>query len=117
MMHTGNLATLQNVIGHYGTINLAPGNTNLDPRLRPNGFGQKLNLTVPEVNTLIAFKKIIRNKFICRFKMVKSILIQKKLHKFVELLIIYKERCSKKQHSILVIFRFHLRNFVKFDLR
>jgi cytochrome c peroxidase len=31
-MHTGNLATIQNVIGHYGTINNA-GNTNLDPRL------------------------------------------------------------------------------------
>lgn len=59
MMHTGNLATLQNVIGHYGTINLAPGNTNLDPRLRPNGFGQKLNLTAPEVNALIAFLRTL----------------------------------------------------------
>jgi cytochrome c peroxidase len=39
-MHTANLNTLQNVLGHYGSINLAPGNTNLDPRLRPNGFGQ-----------------------------------------------------------------------------
>ncbi|RTY92107.1 cytochrome-c peroxidase [Flavobacterium sp. RSP46] len=54
-MHTGNLTTLQNVIGHYGSINLAPGNTNLDPRLAPNGFGQKLNLTAPEVNALVAF--------------------------------------------------------------
>lgn len=54
-MHTGNLATIQNVIGHYGSINLAPGNTNLDPRLAPNGFGQKLNLTAPEVNALVAF--------------------------------------------------------------
>jgi cytochrome c peroxidase len=54
-MHTGNLATIQNVIGHYGSINLAPGNTNLDPRLSPNGFGQKLNLTAPEVNALVAF--------------------------------------------------------------
>lgn len=59
MMHTGNLATLQNVIGHYGTINLAPGNTNLDLRLRPNGFGQKLNLTAPEVNALIAFLRTL----------------------------------------------------------
>lgn len=59
MMHTGNLATLQNVIGHYGTINLAPRNTNLDPRLRPNGFGQKLNLTAPEVNALIAFLRTL----------------------------------------------------------
>lgn len=59
MMHTGNLATLQNVIGHYGNINLAPGNTNLDPRLKPNGFGQQLNLTATEVNALIAFLKTL----------------------------------------------------------
>jgi cytochrome c peroxidase len=59
MMHTGNLVTLQNAIGHYGTINLAPGNTNLDPRLRPNGFGQQLNLTAPEVNALIAFLRTL----------------------------------------------------------
>ena len=59
MMHTGNLATLQNVIGHYGTINIAPGNTNLDPRLRPNGFGQQLHLTATEVNALTAFIKTL----------------------------------------------------------
>jgi cytochrome c peroxidase len=54
-MHTGNLATIQNVIGHYGNINKAAGNTNLDPRLTPNGFGQKLNLTAAEVNALTVF--------------------------------------------------------------
>jgi cytochrome c peroxidase len=54
-MHTGNLATLQTVIGHYGSINLARGNTNLDPRLTPNGFGQNLNITATEVNALVAF--------------------------------------------------------------
>jgi len=59
MMHTGNLTTLQNVIGHYGNINLAPGNTNLDRRLTPNGFGQQLNLTAAEVNALIAFLKTL----------------------------------------------------------
>lgn len=59
MMHTGNLATLQNVIGHYGAITLAPGNTNLDQRLRPNGFGQKLNLTATEVSALTAFIKTL----------------------------------------------------------
>ena len=59
MMHTGNLATLQNVIGHYGTINRAPGNTNLDPRLTPKGFGQQLNLTATEVNALVAFLKTL----------------------------------------------------------
>ena len=59
MMHTGNLETLQNAIGHYGTINLALGNTNLEPRLRPNGFGPKLNLTAPEVNAIIAFLRTL----------------------------------------------------------
>ncbi len=58
-MHAGNLAMIQTVIGHYGSINLAPVNTNLDPRLRPNGFGQSLNLTVPEVNALVAFIKTL----------------------------------------------------------
>jgi cytochrome c peroxidase len=45
MMHTGGLTSLRTVIGHYGTINLAPGNNRLDPRLRPNGVGQRLNFT------------------------------------------------------------------------
>lgn len=55
-MHTGNLATLQATINHYNTINIAPGNTNLDSRLIPNGTdGQQLNLTSNEVNAVIAF--------------------------------------------------------------
>lgn len=59
MMHTGGLETLQNVIGHYGSINLAARNTNLDPRLAPNGFGQQLNFQPGEVNALIAFIKTL----------------------------------------------------------
>lgn len=59
MMHTGNLATLQTAIGHYGTINLAPGNTNLDNKLVVNGQGQKLNLTAQDVNSVIAFLKTL----------------------------------------------------------
>ncbi len=59
MMHTGVLVYLQNVVGHYGTINIAPGNTNLDPRLMPGGFGQHLNLTAPEVNAVITFLKTL----------------------------------------------------------
>ncbi|WP_293890358.1 cytochrome c peroxidase [Flavobacterium sp.] len=59
LMHTGVFTSLQTVIGHYGTINLAPGNTNLDPKLRPNGFGQKLNFTAPEVNALMAFLRTL----------------------------------------------------------
>ncbi len=58
-MHTGNFTTLQQVIGHYANINLAPGNTNLDPRLAPNGNGQKLNLTAQETNAIIAFLKTL----------------------------------------------------------
>ncbi len=59
LMHTAGIANLQTLIGHYGNINTAPGNTNLDPRLRPNGIGQKLNLTATEVNDLIAFIKTL----------------------------------------------------------
>lgn len=59
MMHTGGFISLQNVIGHYGTITIAPRNTNLDPRLAPNGFGQQLNFQPGEVNALIAFIKTL----------------------------------------------------------
>jgi cytochrome c peroxidase len=59
MMHTGNLATIQNVIGHYANINIAPGNNNLDNRLRPNGIGQKLNLTAQEVINVVAFLRTL----------------------------------------------------------
>jgi cytochrome c peroxidase len=59
LMHTGNLRTLQNAIGHYGTINIAPGNNNLDPRLTPGGVGQQLNFNAQEINALIAFLKTL----------------------------------------------------------
>ncbi|MDI9365457.1 MAG: cytochrome c peroxidase [Flavobacterium sp.] len=59
LMHTGNLATLQNVIGHYGAINAAPGNTNLDSRLVINGQGQRLNLTAQDVTSVVAFLKTL----------------------------------------------------------
>lgn len=59
LMHTGNLQTLQNAIGHYNTINIAPGNTNLDPRLTPNGQGQKLNLTGAEMSAIEAFLRTL----------------------------------------------------------
>lgn len=59
LMHTGVITSLQAAIGHYGTINIAPGNTNLDPRLTPNGVGQQLNLTQNEVNAVIAFLRTL----------------------------------------------------------
>lgn len=59
MMHTGVITTLQTVIGHYGNINANPQNTNLDARLKPNGFGQQLHLTATEVNAVIAFLKTL----------------------------------------------------------
>jgi cytochrome c peroxidase len=59
IMHTGVITTLQAAIGHYGTITIAPGNTNLDPRLTPGGFGQQLNLNATEVNAVIAFLRTL----------------------------------------------------------
>jgi cytochrome c peroxidase len=59
LMHTGVIKTLQAVIGHYGQIVQAPGNTRLDQRLRPNGFGQNLNLNQQEVDAVIAFLKTL----------------------------------------------------------
>lgn len=59
MMHTGVITSLQQAVGHYGTINIAPGNNNLDPRLRPGGVGQQLNLTATEVNSVIAFLRTL----------------------------------------------------------
>ncbi len=57
LMHTGVITSLVTLLGHYNDINRAPGNGNLDPRLRPNGFGQQLRLTDQETDALIAFLK------------------------------------------------------------
>jgi len=60
MMHTAVIADLQTAIGHYGNLtNAAINNTNLDPRLKPNGVGQQLNLTATEVQAVIAFLKTL----------------------------------------------------------
>lgn len=55
MMHTGIITSLQAAIGHYGNLTAAIGNPNLDPRLKPNGFGQQLHLNATEINAMIAF--------------------------------------------------------------
>lgn len=54
-MHDAVLADLNAVLNHYNNIIIAQGNTNLDPRLRPGGNPQQLNLTVPERNAVLAF--------------------------------------------------------------
>jgi cytochrome c peroxidase len=56
MMHTGAIGSLRAVLNHYNSINLGPGqNLNIDPRLTPNGIGQKLNLTENEITAVVAF--------------------------------------------------------------
>ncbi|NHN25882.1 cytochrome-c peroxidase [Flavobacterium jejuense] len=55
LMHTGTISSLQAAIGHYNIINLATGNTNLDPKLQPGGNGQQLNMTGAEMSALQAF--------------------------------------------------------------
>ncbi len=55
LMHHGGVNSLAMVIEHYNNIDAGSLNPNLDPKLRPNGFGQKLNLTNQEKNALIAF--------------------------------------------------------------
>ena len=60
LMHTAVINSLQAAIGHYGDLtNATANNINLDPRLKPNGMGQKLNLTATEVNSVIAFLKTL----------------------------------------------------------
>lgn len=60
MMHTGVITTLQAAIGHYGNLtNAAINNPNLDPRLKPNGFGQQLHLNATEVDAVMAFLKTL----------------------------------------------------------
>ena len=57
MMHNGAFPTLESVIEHYNRI---PNNNNqLDPRLRPNGNPQQLNLTQAEKDALVAFLKTL----------------------------------------------------------
>jgi cytochrome c peroxidase len=59
MMHTGALRNLRAVINHYNTINLNPRNNNLDPRLRPGGNGQNLNVTEAEIAAIVAFMQTL----------------------------------------------------------
>lgn len=60
LMHDGSFNSLEAVIEHYNNIPIVAGNNNLDPKLRPNGMPQKLNLTDTEKQSLIAFLKTLR---------------------------------------------------------
>ena len=55
-MHDASLKTINEVLEHYNNIT---DNPNLDPRLRPAGHPQKLQLTVSEKEALIAFLKTL----------------------------------------------------------
>ena len=57
-MHNGAFVELIDVINHYNVID-ATGNNNLDPRLRPAGNPQRLNMTDNEKNALIAFMETL----------------------------------------------------------
>ncbi|MEZ4954037.1 MAG: cytochrome c peroxidase [Saprospiraceae bacterium] len=64
LMHDGSLASIEAVIDHYDHLNIVPGNTNLDNRLRGggpggNGNGQNLNLTEQEKSALVAFLRTL----------------------------------------------------------
>ena len=59
MMHDASKLSVEDVIDHYNAIPPQTGNTNLDPKLRPNGSLQKLNLTLQEKQALIAFLKTL----------------------------------------------------------
>jgi cytochrome c peroxidase len=55
-MHDGSLTTIDAVIEHYNNLT---DNPNLDPRLRPGGHPQKLQVTSQERDALIAFLKAL----------------------------------------------------------
>lgn len=55
MMHTAVIKDIKTAIGHYGNITAGPNNNRLDPKLKPNNLGQKLQLTADEVNAVTAF--------------------------------------------------------------
>ncbi len=59
LMHSANIKDLTTLIGHYNRIIVRPGNTNLDPRLTPQGFPQQLNVTPQERTAVIEFLKTL----------------------------------------------------------
>lgn len=58
-MHDGIFTTIQQVLNHYNVIPNQTNNTNLDPKLRPGGNLQKLNMTQSERDAVVAFLKTL----------------------------------------------------------
>jgi cytochrome c peroxidase len=60
-MHNGFTNQLIGVVNHYNQLpqNSVTGNTNLDPRLRPQGNPQNLQLTQAEKDALVAFMRTL----------------------------------------------------------
>ena len=59
LMHNGLFINMEQVLSHYNNIPDQPINNNLDPRLRPGGNLQRLNLTPAEHSAIIAFMKTL----------------------------------------------------------
>ncbi|MEM9022153.1 MAG: cytochrome-c peroxidase [Bacteroidota bacterium] len=57
-MHTGTFPDMGSVMDHYNTIT-AQGNPGLDPRMRPNGTGQRLAMTPEERQAVIVFMRTL----------------------------------------------------------
>ena len=65
MMHDGSKATLAAAIAHYNNLTTAAmQNPNLDPRLKPGGVGQQLQLTPQEIQAVTAFLETLSGNFI-----------------------------------------------------
>ncbi len=65
MMHDGSKTTLAAAIAHYNNLTTAAmQNPNLDPRLKPGGVGQQLQLTPQEIQAVSAFLETLSGNFI-----------------------------------------------------
>jgi len=58
LMHTS-ITNITSVINHYNNIPAASDNANLDPRLKPAGNLQNLNMTTNEIASLTSFLKTL----------------------------------------------------------
>lgn len=58
-MHTGFSSNIMDVINHYDSIIVTPGDTGLSPILRRRGNGQRLRMTSQEKIQVIAFLKTL----------------------------------------------------------